>query len=279
MSAEVIPFAFEENLIRAVEIDGEPWFVGKDVCAALAISDHRQAIGRLDDDERGGCTVPTPSGVQEMTAVSEPGVYRLVFTSRRPEAERFKRWIAHDVLPALRRRGFYAAAPVDAEIADIGPAGIVNTKLALIRECRLAFGRAGARALWRRLDLPIGAEGVGPRPVERGALALLRRFLALDVGPSVAPMRRHVEWALDGSEDSRAALEAVGVLVVAGDEEGFHLHHGHGDLLDLFASIDAGEDWWRLVRSLPGNGPGKRMRVDGRQARTTFVSARWLAPD
>lgn len=100
-------FAFGEHLVRVIEREGEPWFVGKDVCGVLGISKHHQALENLDIDERGTCNVGTPSGNQDMIIVSEPGVYRLIFRSRKPEAERFKRWLAHEVLPEIRRTGRY----------------------------------------------------------------------------------------------------------------------------------------------------------------------------
>ena len=75
----ITPFAFEDHLVRATTRDNEPWFVGKDVCEVLGISKHHQALDRLDDDERGTCSVGTPSGEQIMIVVSEPGVYRLDF--------------------------------------------------------------------------------------------------------------------------------------------------------------------------------------------------------
>lgn len=279
MSAEVIPFAFEDNLIRVVEIDGEPWFVGKDICAALAIADHHQALGRLDDDERGRYTVPTPSGSQDMTVVSEPGVYRLVFTSRRPEAERFKRWIAHEVLPSLRRRGFYALPTETEDVSGFGPIGVVNTKLAMIRECRLAFGASGARSLWRKLDLPIAEHEASQRHGSKSsAEELLGRLLdmVVDGGELVQPIHRQIDFALDGSTTTAAALAKIGILVEPGEEGGCLLHHGSGELLDLIQECGGGADWWRVLRSLPGNGPGPRARVDGQRARTTRIADRWI---
>jgi prophage antirepressor-like protein len=108
MSASPIPFAFEDHLVRAVrDARGEPWFVAKDVCRVLEISDHHQAIDSLDDDERGRYNVPTPSGNQEMKTVSESGLYSLIFRSRKPEARRFRKWVTAEVLPSLRRTGAY----------------------------------------------------------------------------------------------------------------------------------------------------------------------------
>ena len=94
--------------VRIILQGNEPWFVAKDVCECLAISKHRDAISRLDTDERGSLKVDTLGGKQEMATVNEYGLYSLVLSSRKPEAKEFKRWITHDVLPALRRTGSYS---------------------------------------------------------------------------------------------------------------------------------------------------------------------------
>lgn len=97
--------------IRAVrDEDGEPMFVAKDVCAALGLGNSRQALSRLDDDEKGVISTDTPGGEQQMQAVNEAGLYVLVLSSRKPEARAFKRWVTHEVLPALRRDGGYMVA-------------------------------------------------------------------------------------------------------------------------------------------------------------------------
>ncbi len=96
------------GLIRAVEMDGEPWFVAADVCRALDIKNSHDALTRLDDDEKGVVLTDTPGGKQEMNIVNEPGLYSLVLGSRKPEAKAFKRWITHEVLPTLRRTGAYS---------------------------------------------------------------------------------------------------------------------------------------------------------------------------
>lgn len=95
--------------IRAIEQNGEPWFVAADVCRALEISDTWNALQRLDDDEKGTCSISTPGGEQKMNIVNEPGLYSLVLGSRKPEAKAFKRWITHEVIPSIRRNGGYIA--------------------------------------------------------------------------------------------------------------------------------------------------------------------------
>jgi prophage antirepressor-like protein len=102
-------FNYEQREVRTIiDEHGKPWWVANDVCIVLDIKDAKQAIDRLDEDERGRYTVPTPGGNQMMTCINEPGLYELIFTSRKPEAKAFKRWIKQEVLPAIRKTGSYS---------------------------------------------------------------------------------------------------------------------------------------------------------------------------
>lgn len=94
--------------VRIVPVDGELMFVAKDVCDCLEITKHRDAISRLDSDERGSVKLDTPGGKQDIAAINEYGLYNLVLSSRKPEAKEFKRWITHDVIPAIRKTGSYS---------------------------------------------------------------------------------------------------------------------------------------------------------------------------
>lgn len=98
--------------VRTIIRDGEPWFVANDVCRALEIANAKDAIKRLDDDEKSGVDLTDPHGrLQRTNIVNEPGLYSLVLGSRKPEARAFKRWITHDVIPALRKTGSYSIRP------------------------------------------------------------------------------------------------------------------------------------------------------------------------
>lgn len=109
MSQQLVPFDFEGRAVRVVTDDqGDPWFVAADICAVLQLPETHKAVARLDDDEKDRNSIPTPGGVQEMTVVSESGLYSLVLGSRKPEAKRFKRWVTHAVLPSIRKTGSYA---------------------------------------------------------------------------------------------------------------------------------------------------------------------------
>ena len=107
--AKVDVFNFGDAEVRTVTKDGEAWFVANDVCAVLNID--RTQVRRLDEDEKGVYSIHTPGGKQDMNVVSEPGLYKLIFTSNKPEAKSFKRWVTHDVLPTIRRQGYYSAIP------------------------------------------------------------------------------------------------------------------------------------------------------------------------
>ena len=94
--------------IRAQVINGQPWFVAKDICLAIGISQYRDAIARLDDDERVSVVLDTLGGKQCISAVNESGLYALIFQSRKPTAKSFRKWVTKEVLPSLRRNGIYA---------------------------------------------------------------------------------------------------------------------------------------------------------------------------
>lgn len=96
--------------------NGEPWFVAKDVCDALEIGNSRMALQRLDNDEKGVSSIDTPGGNQQVSVINEPGLYTLVLSSRKPEAHAFKRWVTHDVIPAIRRHGAYVTPRKAAEL-------------------------------------------------------------------------------------------------------------------------------------------------------------------
>lgn len=115
-STELVPFAYEGHQVRTVTLDGEPWFVAADVCAALALRDTSSALKMVDpEDVQRFRRSDTPHffrgiapQVQEIAAVNESGVYALIFHSRRPEAKAFKRWVTHELIPAARRNGIPA---------------------------------------------------------------------------------------------------------------------------------------------------------------------------
>lgn len=100
-------FDFRTHGVRVVMIDDEPWFVAVDVAVVLGYSATSAMTRTLDEDEKGVRSLHTLGGQQEMVVISEPGLFSAIIRSRIPEARDFKRWVTHDVLPAIRRTGAY----------------------------------------------------------------------------------------------------------------------------------------------------------------------------
>jgi prophage antirepressor-like protein len=117
MDAKLTPFLFEaDTLVRVSYQDGAPWFIGEDACTALGIAKHRDAMARLDQGDTRPVEVDGSAGVRTVTALSEGGLYTLVLRCRGAMTEgtvayRFRRWITHEVLPAIRRTGSYHVIP------------------------------------------------------------------------------------------------------------------------------------------------------------------------
>ena len=102
------PFNYHNHPVRTTQRpDGTTWWVAADVCAVLDIRNVSHACARLKDHEKGIVTNDTPGGDQDILIVSEPGLYRLIMGSRKPEAEAFQHWVFHEVLPEIRRTGSY----------------------------------------------------------------------------------------------------------------------------------------------------------------------------
>lgn len=104
--------------IRAVEIDGEPWFIASDICKSLSLGNPSQAISRLDPDETTLISNEGGANGSVLNAVSEAGFYSLALGSRKKEAKAFKRWVVHDVLPSIRKHGAYLTPQVQNQIVN-----------------------------------------------------------------------------------------------------------------------------------------------------------------
>ena len=104
--------------IRVMEIDGEPWFVGKDVAIILGYSNPRKAIiDHVDEEDKGVTKCDTLGGAQEITIINESGFYSLILSSKLPDAKIVKHWVTHEVLPSIRKNGAYISGQenMDAE--------------------------------------------------------------------------------------------------------------------------------------------------------------------
>lgn len=121
-----VTFTFPETnqTVRSLIVNDDPWWVARDVADILGLSNVHSSLALLDEDEKGVHSVETPGGVQELAIVNEPGLYSLMLRSRKPQAKAFKRWITHEVIPAIRKTGRYeapAAEPPKEVKAAAGP--------------------------------------------------------------------------------------------------------------------------------------------------------------
>lgn len=158
--------------IRAVEIDGEPWFVGKDVAAGLGYKDTVNALkAHVDDEDKRGWRITTPSGEQEMTIINESGVYSLIFSSKLEKAREFKRWVTAVVLPSIRKHGAYIAPNAQPQGMEAAALQAVVQPIAAALEALTGV----VQAMSQRLDgleqgraelkaLPPGGEAVSSTP-------------------------------------------------------------------------------------------------------------------
>jgi prophage antirepressor-like protein len=115
--------------VRTTKINGEPWFVGKDIAEKLGYKNPRDAVyKRVDTEDKGVCKMETPSGSQEMTIINESGMYSLILGSKLPQAKEFKRWVTSEVLPSLRKNGTYSieTSNVNTNLVDLVQATITN---------------------------------------------------------------------------------------------------------------------------------------------------------
>nr|DAO66800.1 MAG TPA: repressor domain protein [Caudoviricetes sp.] len=124
----------EFGQIRTVEIDGEPYFVGKDVANVLGYADTKNALkAHVDEEDKRGWQITTPGGEQSMTTINESGLYSLILSSKLPTAKKFKRWITSEVLPAIRKHGAYMT-PETLEEAILNPDYLLRVVSALKSE-------------------------------------------------------------------------------------------------------------------------------------------------
>lgn len=119
--------------IRVIMRDGDPWFVAKDVCECLDLANSRDAVSRLDDDEKGVGKADTLGGSQDMMLIYESGLYTLVMRSNKPDAKVFRKWVTSEVLPSIRKTGGYGIRTVDDMINDPDTAIRLLTQLKILR--------------------------------------------------------------------------------------------------------------------------------------------------
>lgn len=132
-------FNYQSNEVRTVEMGGEPWFVLKDVCNILGVVNDRNVAARLDEDEKDVCQMDTLGGTQNVTVVSESGLYHVILRSDKPEAKPFRKWVTSEVLPSIRKNGGYIAGQEQLTPQELmAKALLVANKTLADREARIS---------------------------------------------------------------------------------------------------------------------------------------------
>lgn len=112
--------------VRSVMINGEPWFIGKDIASVLGYKDTSDAIKRhVENEDKGVGDLPTPGGIQKMQLINESGLYSLILSSKLPNAKKFKKWVTSEVLPSIRKHGAYLT-PEKVEEVLLNPDTIIK---------------------------------------------------------------------------------------------------------------------------------------------------------
>lgn len=132
-------FKYENNDVRTVEMNGEPWFVLKDVCVVLGLGTVSKVADRLDADEKGMNQIHTPGGMQDVTVINESGLYNVILRSDKPEAKPFRKWVTSEVLPSIRKNGGYISGQEQLTPSELmAKALLVANKTLAERDARIS---------------------------------------------------------------------------------------------------------------------------------------------
>jgi len=212
MSADLMPFTYGETPVRVVMIDGEPWFVLADLCRVLSIANAANVAARLADGDKGVHQADTPGGRQNVTIVSEAGMYEVVIRSDKPEAVTFRRWITGTVLPEIRKTGGYNAAPALTGPELVAAALIEANRMLEAKDERIAELEPKAEVA----DKLLNAEG--DLSVRDAAQSLTRAGIKAGQNRLFALLEKHYRWiarAADGRyRVMQAAIEAGWMSVI-----------------------------------------------------------------
>ena len=173
----------EFGAIRTVELDGEPWLVGKDVAEALGYTNPRKALAdHVDDEDKGVTKCYTPGGDQDMTIINESGLYSLVLSSKLPTARKFRRWVTSEVLPSIRKTGGYIAGQKELSPAELmAKALLVAQKTLGERQAHIAELEAENTANKPKVIFA-DAVSASERSILVGELAKLLRQNGVEIG-------------------------------------------------------------------------------------------------
>ena len=228
----------EFGSIRTVNIDGEPWLVGKDVAEKLGYADPRSAVSKkVDKEDRGVAKMATPSGVQEMTIINESGFYSLVLLSKLPSAKKFKRWVTSEVLPSIRKNGAYIAeeklrdsnARLEERVASLESKAeyydiLMNSKnLITVSEIAYEYGTSASNfnQLLFRLGIQFKIDDTWFLTEEYAGKGYVRTDVRKCYDYRINSYRSyvHTRWTQKGAEFLYRLLESIGITPVRAEAD------------------------------------------------------------
>lgn len=199
MSTDITTFVFpvSNHEVRSLIIDGEPWFVAKDVCDILELTNSRDVVRRLDEDQKAVDSIDSLGGGEQQTnIINESGLYSLIMGSRKSQAKSFQRWVTGEVLPSIRKTGRYATPMTPREIAHLI---IAESNRADLAEERLAIAAPKVEIYdeWIETGHHVNMKTFAKRIAFPGSVTALCRALR-DVGVFVEyriPVGEYQDWA------------------------------------------------------------------------------------
>ena len=198
-------FSYGSNTVRTVKLDGQIWFVAKDVCDILELSNVTEALRPLDEDELSSVSLKSGGQDREMRLISESGLYGLVFRSNKPEAKRFSKWVRSTVLPQLNHTGTFSIGQESASPAlcedlkavqlVLEPAGITGNQLslALDKVYKSHTGRSALQVAEVQLVAPTKEQLLTPTDIGK-VLGVSARIVNKLEPYAVIPDVRQLKW-------------------------------------------------------------------------------------
>ena len=220
-------FSFENHSLHTELIDGEPWFLAKDLCEVLAHSNSRKAIAdHVDPKDVTKRYTLTAGGRQLMTWVNESGMYALIFGSKLPSALRFKRWVTSEVLPALRRKGTYSMSAAPARRSAALPKSAAPAMPPLMRPLEMIVrSQSGARySAWELWHRKFGPQGWIPDWTSGGeTAALLHAFKGGEGGVVFSILDLCMMCGIDPDDPALIRFAEDSILVTSRISEAFNV--------------------------------------------------------
>lgn len=205
--SNVVPFNFQSHEVRVVTHEDEPWFVAKDVCDVLELSNPTESLRGLDGDELTSEKLRSGGQVREMNIISESGLYTLVIRSNKPQAKTFRRWVTHEVLPSIRKTGGYSL-PVSQK--QLHPDSLTEVGYAARSAARVARAMGVYGKIRRqRLVSDLVLEATGYNLLERlQVTGVIGNGPVDDADPIEMFFTNCLEEAVESSTQSREVYEA-----------------------------------------------------------------------